>query len=133
MPPAARATASWETVEPAPVVLVQGAEAILAERAVDRVVARAREADPAVEVTRIDAAAYAAGQLRVLGSIGSYPPYARPPLVHLYLISLGGGQQDLGVGGAGTMILTAIIVVFGVTQNWLLGRGERKERTAVKR
>lgn len=69
----------------------------------------------------------------MLGSIGSYPPYARPPLVHLYLISLGGGQQDLGVGGAGTMILTAIIVVFGVTQNWLLGRGERKERTAVKR
>lgn len=68
MPPAARATASWETVEPAPVVLVQGAEAILAERAVDRVVARAREADPAVEVTRIDAAAYAAGQLRVLAS-----------------------------------------------------------------
>ncbi len=68
MPPAARATATWETVEPAPVVLVQGGEAVLAERAVDRVVARAREADPAVEVTRIDAAAYEAGQLRVLAS-----------------------------------------------------------------
>lgn len=69
----------------------------------------------------------------MLGSIGSYPPYARPPLVHLYLISLGGGQQDLGVGGAGTMILTSLIVVFGVAQNWMLGRGERKERTAVAR
>ncbi|MEZ5087930.1 MAG: sugar ABC transporter permease [Tessaracoccus sp.] len=69
----------------------------------------------------------------MLGSIGSYPPYARPPLVHLYLISLGGGQQDLGVGGAGTMILTAIIVIFGVTQNWVLGRSERKERKAVAR
>ncbi|MDF1489580.1 carbohydrate ABC transporter permease [Tessaracoccus caeni] len=69
----------------------------------------------------------------MLGSIGSYPPYARPPLVHLYLISLGGGQQDLGVGGAGTMIVTAIIVLFGVTQNWVLGRSERKERKAALR
>jgi multiple sugar transport system permease protein len=48
--------------------------------------------------------------------------------VHLYLIALGGGQQDLGVGGAGTMILTALIVFFGVTQNWLLNRGERTAR-----
>ncbi|AQP46867.1 ABC transporter permease [Tessaracoccus aquimaris] len=59
----------------------------------------------------------------MLGSIGQYPPYGRPPLVHLYLIALGGGQQDLGVGGAGTMILTSIIVVFGVAQNWILNRG----------
>ena len=58
----------------------------------------------------------------MLGSIGSYPPYARPPLVHLYLIAVGGGQQDLGVGGAGTMILTAIIVLFGVGQNFILNR-----------
>lgn len=61
----------------------------------------------------------------MLGSIGHYPPYGRPPLVHLYLIALGGGQQDLGVGGAGTMILTSIIVVFGVLQNWVLNRGEK--------
>ena len=59
----------------------------------------------------------------MLGSIGSYPPYGRPPLVHLYLVALGGGQQDLGVGGAGTVILTAIIVVFGLGQNWVLNRG----------
>ncbi|MGO1384124.1 MAG: carbohydrate ABC transporter permease, partial [Arachnia sp.] len=58
----------------------------------------------------------------MLGSIGTYPPYARPPLVHLYLIAVGGGQQDLGVGGAGTMILTAIIVLFGVGQNFILNR-----------
>ncbi|MBK7820577.1 MAG: sugar ABC transporter permease [Tessaracoccus sp.] len=64
----------------------------------------------------------------MLGSIGSFPPYGRPPLVHLYLIALGGGQQDLGVGGAGTMILTALIVLFGVTQNWVLSRGERTAR-----
>ncbi len=61
----------------------------------------------------------------MLGSIGSYPPYARPPLVHLYLIAVGGGQQDLGVGGAGTMILTAIIVLFGVGQNFILNRSSR--------
>ncbi len=58
----------------------------------------------------------------MLGSIGSYPPYGRPPLVHLYLIALGGGQQDLGVGGAGTVILASIIVVFGLVQSWVLRR-----------
>lgn len=63
----------------------------------------------------------------LFGSIGSYPPYARPPLVHMYLISLGGGQQDLGLGGAATVIITSIIVVFGLAQNWLLGRADRKE------
>lgn len=46
--------------------------------------------------------------------------------MHLYLIAFGGGQQDLGVGGAGTIILTAIIVVFGLGQNWVLGRNERR-------
>ena len=40
-------------------------------------------------------------------SVGTYPPFARPPLVYLYLISLGQGSQDLGLGSAGTMILTA--------------------------
>lgn len=59
----------------------------------------------------------------MLGSINSYPPYGRPPLVHLYLTALGGGQQDLGVGGAGTMILASIIVLFGVAQSWVLNRG----------
>ncbi|MGA4669656.1 carbohydrate ABC transporter permease [Propionibacteriaceae bacterium Y1923] len=63
----------------------------------------------------------------LFGSIGSYPPYARPPLVHMYLISLGGGQQDLGLGGAATVIITSIIVLFGLAQNWLLGRADRKE------
>ncbi len=62
----------------------------------------------------------------LLGSISGYPPYARPPLVHLYLISLGGQQQDLGLGGAGTMIVTALIVFFGLTQNWLVTRADRR-------
>lgn len=63
----------------------------------------------------------------LLGTMGSYPPYARPPLVHLYLVSIGGGQQDLGLGGAGTMIITALIVFFGLVQNWLVTRGDRAE------
>nr|WP_231974533.1 sugar ABC transporter permease [Tessaracoccus timonensis] len=69
----------------------------------------------------------------MLGTIGSYPPYGRPPLVHLYLISFGGGQQNLGLGGAGTMILAAIIVLFSLAQNWLMSREERKERRAAKK
>lgn len=61
----------------------------------------------------------------MLGSIGNYPPYARPPLVHLYLVALGGGEQNLGLGGAGTMIITSIIVIFGVLQTWIVNRGNR--------
>lgn len=45
-----------------------GGEALLAERAVDRVVALARARDPQVEVTRVDAAGYEQGRLRVLAS-----------------------------------------------------------------
>ena len=58
---------------------------------------------------------------------GGYPPFARPPLVYLYLISFGGGAQDLGIGSAGTMILTLVILAFSLLQNRLLaiGGGDR--------
>lgn len=70
MPPARRQAPStaWDQVDLAPVVLVTGSEALLAERAVDRLVALARAADPAVEVTRLDAAGYEPGRLRVATS-----------------------------------------------------------------
>lgn len=58
-----------------------------------------------------------------LNTVGGYPPYARPPLVYLYLISFGGGTQDLGIGSAGTMILTLVILVFAFAQNRLLAIG----------
>ena len=67
--PAPRASASpWEAVELAPVLLVSGAEGLLADRAVDRVVALARAADAGVEVTRLDAADYTVGTLGVVTS-----------------------------------------------------------------
>lgn len=59
---------TWDTVEPAAVVLVTGPETLLAERAVDRLVGQVRQADPDVEVTRLDAAGYEPGRLRVLTS-----------------------------------------------------------------
>ncbi|WP_370514083.1 DNA polymerase III subunit delta [Cellulomonas sp. JZ18] len=49
-------------------VLVSGPEELLAERAAERVVARVRERDPDVEVARVDAAQYTAGELAVLTS-----------------------------------------------------------------
>lgn len=49
-------------------MLVTGAEELLVDRAVERVVGLAREGDPQVEVTRIDAAAYGAGELNVATS-----------------------------------------------------------------
>ncbi|MFC0646287.1 DNA polymerase III subunit delta [Cellulomonas phragmiteti] len=58
----------WTQAEPAPVVLVSGPEDLLAERACERIVAQARASDPQVEVTRVDAATYAPGELAVLTS-----------------------------------------------------------------
>ncbi len=65
---AARPGLSWEEAAPAPVVLVRGTEKLLAERAADRIVALAREADPGLEVTRLDASQYGAGMLGVATS-----------------------------------------------------------------
>jgi DNA polymerase-3 subunit delta len=57
-----------EELEPAPVVLVVGPEELLAERAVARVVALARAADPDLGVERVEAAGYEAGRLELLAS-----------------------------------------------------------------
>nr|WP_308054096.1 DNA polymerase III subunit delta [Cellulomonas xiejunii] len=64
----ASAGVPWTQAAPAPVVLVSGPEHVLAERACDRIVELARANDPDVEVTRVDAATYAAGELAVLTS-----------------------------------------------------------------
>ena len=63
-------------------------------------------------------------------SVGGYPPFARPPLVYLYLISLGGGTQDLGLGSAGTIILTLVIALFGLAQLKLVSLTGGKEERA---
>lgn len=69
MPPRARTAAvPWDQAEPAPLVLVTGGEALLAERAVTRVVERAREQDPSLDVIRLESAGYEAGRLRVATS-----------------------------------------------------------------
>ena len=49
-------------------MLVRGTEGLLADRAVDRLTALAREEDPTVEITRIEAVAYEKGQLDTLTS-----------------------------------------------------------------
>jgi DNA polymerase-3 subunit delta len=64
----ATATVTWDTVSLAPLVLISGPEDLLAERAVDRVVELAKLEDPLVEVTRLEAAAYRSGRLRVVAS-----------------------------------------------------------------
>lgn len=56
--------------------------------------------------------------------LGSYPPYARPPLVYLYYLALG-RQQDFGHGSAGAVILTAIIATFTLAQSRVVGFGRR--------
>lgn len=73
MPPARRRTASparataagptWENVELSPIGLVRGSEGVLADRAIDRLLALAREAHPGTEITRFSAATYETGQL----------------------------------------------------------------------
>jgi multiple sugar transport system permease protein len=61
-------------------------------------------------------------------TVGGYPPFARPPLVYLYLVSVGGGTQDLGLGSAGTIILTLVVAVVGLVQLRLFSLGGREER-----
>lgn len=76
MPPAARRPArpkaspglSWDEVELAPLILLSGSETLLAERALERLVAQARERDPEVDVIRVEAPTYQAGRLRVVAS-----------------------------------------------------------------
>ncbi|MFN8098482.1 MAG: sugar ABC transporter permease [Dermatophilaceae bacterium] len=52
----------------------------------------------------------------ILSSFGQYPPYARPPLVYLYYVALGQGQ-DFGHGSAGAVILTLIIALSALVFN----------------
>lgn len=59
---------AWDEVQLAPVVLVTGSEVLLSERAVAGLLAAAREWDPDVEVTRLEAAAYTLGALGVVTS-----------------------------------------------------------------
>lgn len=61
-------TASWRDVEPAPLVLLSGPEEYLAGRASDRIAAALRAQTPDLEVTRLDAAAYTAGELLMAAS-----------------------------------------------------------------
>jgi multiple sugar transport system permease protein len=66
-------------------------------------------------------------------SVGTYPPFARPPLVYLYLISLGQGTQDLGIGSAGTVILTLAVGLVGVLQVKIFGFTARERPVKVDR
>ena len=50
-----------------------------------------------------------------LSNFGTYPPYARPPLVYLYFTALG-REQNLGLGSAGAIILALLIAVVTVLQ-----------------
>ena len=59
---------TWDQVDLAPIVLIRGAERLLAERAVDRLIAQARAADADTEVTRLEVAAYEPHQLETLVS-----------------------------------------------------------------
>jgi DNA polymerase-3 subunit delta len=64
---ASRAVAP-DQLRPAPIVLVVGGEDLLAERAVSAVLGAAREADPDLQVERIEAAGYEPGRLHLLAS-----------------------------------------------------------------
>lgn len=62
----------------------------------------------------------------LLSDARGYPPYARPPLIYLYYIALGQGQ-NLGLGSAGAVILALIILVVTVGQARWFGLGRKEE------
>jgi DNA polymerase III, delta subunit len=59
---------SWDAVRPAPVVLVSGAETLLAERAARLLRDAMRRQDPSLEVSDVGAGEYAPGELATLAS-----------------------------------------------------------------
>ena len=59
---------AWDQVDLAPVVLIRAGEELLADRAVARLLARARQKDPATEISTIEAAAYEPHRLDTLTS-----------------------------------------------------------------
>ncbi|MEU1813919.1 sugar ABC transporter permease [Streptomyces roseifaciens] len=61
----------------------------------------------------------------LLSDARGYPPYARPPLVHLYYTALGQGQ-NLGLGSAGAVVLALVIAVVSVVQVRWFGLGRRE-------
>lgn len=86
--PAARGTAKgtaipqlgWHAVRPAPVVLVSGPETVLADRAGRLLREVLRAEDPSLEVTDLDAAGYAPGELLTLASPSLF---AEPRLIRV--------------------------------------------------
>ena len=62
----------------------------------------------------------------ILSSFGTYPPYARPPLVYLYYTALGQGQ-DFGHGSAGAVILTVLILLVAFGQARIFGLGGKED------
>jgi len=62
----------------------------------------------------------------ILSTFGQYPPYARPPLVYLYYVALGSGQ-DFGHGSAGAVILTLLIAIVALVQGKFLGFGRERD------
>ncbi|NCD16771.1 MAG: DNA polymerase III subunit delta, partial [Actinobacteria bacterium] len=59
---------SWEAAELGPVVLVRDGEPVLGDRVLAALLVQARAVDPEVEVSRLAAATYEAGQLTWLAS-----------------------------------------------------------------
>ncbi|MBX3195084.1 MAG: DNA polymerase III subunit delta [Schumannella sp.] len=59
---------SWDAIRPAPVVLVSGGEQVLADRAIRLLRDTLRAEDPTLEVSELDAAGYAPGELLTLAS-----------------------------------------------------------------
>ena len=59
---------SWNNAQPAPIVLVSGAEGFLADRATQRIREILREADASLEVSDVDASSYVPGELLTLAS-----------------------------------------------------------------
>lgn len=63
-----RTEATWHRAKPAPLVLVSGPQEVFGARAIDRIRHAVADGGPAVEATRLDAAAYTPGALMVAAS-----------------------------------------------------------------
>nr|WP_241732112.1 DNA polymerase III subunit delta [Galbitalea soli] len=71
---------SWREIRPAPIVLVSGTEGFLADRAIRRLRETLKAEDPSLEVSDLEADAYAPGELMTLASPSLF---AEPRLIRV--------------------------------------------------
>ena len=94
---------TWDQIRPAPIVLVTGAETVLADRSTRLLRDILKAEDPTLEVSELDAGAYSPGELMTLASPSLFgePRFIRVEGVEKMTDALSKKAEGRGGGGGG--------------------------------